>query len=118
MALLNKLLIASAATSLMFSVATADDALVKQGEKIFNTKDLGNCLACHDVNGKKIDGPGSFGPKLTGLTHWDDQLLYDTIYDIYAARGLKVTSMPAFGRVGQMSPEEIKAVIAYLKTIQ
>ncbi len=118
MALLNKLLIASAATSLMFSVASADADLVKEGEKLFNSKDFGNCLACHDANGKKVDGPGSFGPKLAGLSFWDDQLLYDTIYDIYAARGLKISAMPAFGKNGQMSDKEIKAVVAYLKTIQ
>ncbi len=54
--------------------------LVKKGEKIFNTKKIGNCLACHDVNGKKIDGPGTLGPKLQGLSAWPDEFLYQKIY--------------------------------------
>ena len=44
-------------------------------------KNLGNCLACHDANGKKIDGPGSMGPKLQALKYWPDEALYNKIYD-------------------------------------
>jgi sulfur-oxidizing protein SoxX len=75
-------------------------------------------LACHDVNGKKISNPGSLGPKLSGLSFWDEKTLYATVYDIYAARGIKVSAMPAFGRDGYLTDEEIKAVVAYLKTIK
>ncbi len=98
--------------------AAQDQNLVKLGEKIFNTKKLGNCLACHDVNGKKIDNPGSLGPKLTGLKYWDDKMLYDTIYDIYKARGIKYSAMPPFGANGWLSEQQIKALVAYLKTVQ
>ena len=94
----------------------ADD-LVKEGEKVFNTKKLGNCLACHDVNGKKINNPGSLGPKLSALKYWDDKTLYDTVYDIYKARGTQISAMPAFGTNGWLSDKQIKAVVAYLKTI-
>ena len=117
MKLAKILLAASVMSSLFITASLADDALIKQGKKIFNTKNLGNCFACHDVNGQKIDGPGSFGPKLVGLSYWDEQLLYDTVYDIYAARGLKISAMPAFGKTGWLDDAEIKAVVAYLKTI-
>lgn len=116
MKIAKNLLATVAVTGLITSSAFADD-MVAKGEKIFMTKKLGNCLACHDVNGKKVDGPGSFGPKLTGLKYWDDKTLYDTVYDIYKARGLKISAMPAFGPTGWLDDAEIKAVVAYLKTI-
>ena len=117
MKLVKNLLVASAVSGLLVTSSFANSDMVKKGEKIFNTKKLGNCLACHDVNGKKINNPGSLGPKLTGLKFWDDKTLYDTVYDIYAARGLKVSAMPAFGKDAWLSDQEIKAVVAYLKTI-
>ncbi|MDC0933482.1 sulfur oxidation c-type cytochrome SoxX [Arcobacteraceae bacterium] len=118
MKLVKSLLTASALSGLLMTASIAADAdLIAKGDKIFNSKTKGNCFACHDVNGKKIDGPGSFGPKLVGLSYWDDKLLYDTIYDIYTARGLKISAMPAFGKTGWLDDAEIKAVVAYLKTI-
>lgn len=105
----------------MTSSFASDDGLVAKGKKIFATKSLGNCNACHNVKGDaqiNKDGPGSFGPELQGLTYWDDKTLYDTIYDIYAARDLKISPMPAFGKNGWLDDAEIKAVVAYLKTIQ
>ena len=113
---MKKVLI-SAVALVSFAVAGSNADLVKEGEKIFNTKKIGNCLACHDVNGKKINGPGDLGPKLTGLKNWDEKTLYDTVYDIYKARGLKTSAMPAFGKSGWLSDHQIKAVVAYLKTI-
>ena len=117
MKLFKNILTATAASLLLASVASANADLVAKGEKVFNTKNLGNCLACHAVNGKNIDGPGSMGPKLIGLKYWDEKTLYDTVYDIYAARGTENTSMPAFGKTGWLSDGQIKAVVAYLKTI-
>jgi len=115
---LAKILLAVSVTSGLFITASAaDDTLIKQGKKIFNTKNLGNCFACHDVNGQKIDGPGSFGPKLMGLSYWDDEMLYNTVYDIYKERDIKISAMPAFGTTGWLDDAEIKAVVAYLKTI-
>ncbi len=116
MKLVKRLLMVST-ISITLAISSQAGDLVKEGEKIFNTKKLGNCLACHDINGKKINNPGSFGPKLTGLKYWDDKTLYDTIYDIYGARDVKVSAMPPFGKNGWLSDHEIKAVVAYLKTI-
>ena len=117
MKLAKSLLATAAISTLLMTASVADEKMIAKGEKIFNTKNLGNCFACHDVNGQKIDGPGSFGPKLVGLSYWDDQLLYDTIYDIYASRDIKISAMPAFGKTGWLDDAEIKAVVAYLKTI-
>ena len=108
---------ASALAGLLSGAASADNAdLVKEGEKIFNTKKLGNCLACHDVNGKKIDGPGSFGPKLQYLSAWPEKALYDKVYDPYTTN--PISAMPPFGKNGWLSDEQIKAVVAYLKTVK
>lgn len=117
MKLIKNILLASAVSGLLATSAMANADLVAKGEKVFNTKSLGNCLACHAVNGKEINGPGSMGPKLVGLSYWDEKTLYDTVYDIYSARGIENTSMPAFGKSGWLSDGEIKAVVAYLKTI-
>lgn len=111
-----------AAITLSGVLATASYAAgdAKNGYKIFTTKKIGNCLACHAVNGRAdIDkmGPGSMGPKLVGLKYWDDKTLYDTVYDIYAARGLTISAMPAFGKAGWLNDKQINDLVAFLKTI-
>jgi len=118
MKLVKSILVASAVSSLLATASFANADLVKQGEKLFMNKKGGNCLACHDIEGKEVDGPGSFGPKLTGLSYWDDKMLYDTVFDIYKARGIKISAMPAFGATGWLDDAEIKAIVAYLKTIK
>ncbi len=90
--------------------------LVKKGEKIFITKKIGNCIACHDANGKKLDNPGNLGPKLQGLAFWPDEALYAKVYDPYTTN--PISAMPAFGKNGVLDDAEIKAVVAYLKTIK
>jgi sulfur-oxidizing protein SoxX len=100
----------------MTGLFASDAQMIKQGEKIFMTKNLGNCLACHDINGKEVDGPGSMGPKLQALQYWPDEALYEKIYNPYTTNPISV--MPAFGKNGWLSHEEIKAVVAYLKTVQ
>jgi sulfur-oxidizing protein SoxX len=116
---LKKVFITAMAGCFLSTSALASDAnMIAEGKKIFMTNTLGNCLACHDVNGQEIDGPGSFGPKLIGLKYWDDKTLYDTVYDIYAARNIEISPMPAFGKTGWLSDDEIKKVVAFLKTIE
>ena len=119
MKIVKNLLIASAVSGLLVTSSFASQKvdMVKKGEKIFNTKKLGNCLACHDANGKKINNPGSLGPKLFALSFWSEKDLYDTVYDIYKARGIETSAMPAFGATGWLDDDQIKAVVAYLKTI-
>lgn len=115
MNLIKKLLTASAISGLMAVSGFASEDLVSKGEKIFNTKGLGNCLACHAVNGKEIDGPGSMGPKLQYLSAWPEEALYEKIYNPYTTN--PISAMPAFGKNGWLSDGEIKALVAYLKTI-
>lgn len=116
MKLVQSILAASAISGLIMTAGMADAAVIAQGEKIFNSKKIGNCLACHAVTGKNIKDPGSFGPDLATVSAYPDDLLYDMIYDIYTAKGLKISAMPAFGKNGWLDDSEIKAVIAYLKS--
>ncbi len=97
------------------AAAAGTTDMVKLGEKIFMTKKLGNCLACHAVNGKEVDGPGSLGPKLQYLSAWPDQALYDKIYDPYTTN--PISAMPPFGKNGWLDDQQIQALVAYLKTI-
>lgn len=115
MKLIKSLVIAAAISSLAVTGSQAGDDLVKKGEKIFMTKKFGNCIACHDINGKNLNGPGSMGPKLQYLSAWPEQALYDKVYNPYTTN--PVSQMPAFGKSGWLSDGEIKAVVAFLKTI-
>ena len=117
MKLAKSLLIASAISALFATASFADAALAAKGEKIFNTKKMGNCMACHAVHGKNIDNPGSVGPELAYLSAYPEDVLYGLVYDIYTAKGIETSAMPAFGKNGYLSDKEIKAVVAYLKTI-
>ena len=119
MKLAKSLLVGAALSSVLatsaFSAMMSNDALVKEGEKVFNVKKIGNCLACHDVNGKNILNPGSMGPKLQYLSAWPEKALYDKIYDPYKTN--PVSKMPAFGKSGWLTDHQIKALVAYLKTV-
>jgi len=115
MKLIKSLFVAAVISGLAATSSVAGDDLVKKGEKIFMTKSLGNCLACHDANGKNIDGPGSMGPKLQYLSAWPEEALYNKIYDPYDTN--PTSQMPAFGKSGWLNDGEIKALVAYLKTI-
>lgn len=97
--------------------ANSNAALVKEGKHIFDTKKLGNCTACHAVEGLTFNSVGSLGPKLKGLKYWPTKTLYNTVFDIYKTRGIKVSAMPPFGRDAWLSSQQIKAVVAFLKTI-
>ena len=116
MKLVKSLLAAASISGLLMTSGMADAAMIAKGEKIFNSKSSGNCLACHAITGKKVKDPGSFGPDLAMTASYPDDLLYDMIYDIYTAKGLKISAMPAFGKNGWMDDQEIKAVVAYLKS--
>jgi len=116
MNLIKSLLLVFSLSGLLVTSAIADAEMIAKGEKIFNTKKIGNCLACHTISGKNIKDPGSFGPDLATVADYPDELLYDLIYDIYTTKGLTVSPMPAFGKSGWLDDAEIKAVIAYIKS--
>lgn len=115
MSLIKKILTSTVIVSAFAVSGFSSEDLVKKGEKIFNTNTQGNCVACHAVNGKELDGPGTMGPILQYLSAWPEQAIYDKIYDPYTSN--PISAMPAFGKNGWLTDAEIKALVAYLKTI-
>lgn len=115
MSLIKKILTSTVIVSAFAVSGFGSEDLVKKGEKIFNTNTQGNCVACHAVNGKELDGPGTMGPILQYLSAWPEQAIYDKIYDPYTTN--PISAMPAFGKNGWLTDAEIKALVAYLKTI-
>ena len=115
MSLIKKMLTSTVIVSAFAVSGFGSEDLVKKGEKIFNTNTQGNCVACHAVNGKELDGPGTMGPILQYLSAWPEQAIYDKLYDPYTTN--PISAMPAFGKNGWLTDAEIKALVAYLKTI-
>ncbi len=116
---ISKILLMAAVVSSLFSVssfAQSNAKLVKEGKKIFLSKKLGNCLACHNIAGMKVPQAGALGPKLAHLSSYPTSFLYNKIYNPYTTN--PVSQMPPFGKNAILSNQQIKAVVAFLKTIK
>nr|AWM06794.1 sulfur oxidation c-type cytochrome SoxX [Bradyrhizobium symbiodeficiens] len=100
------------------------------GKKVFLTRTLGNCLACHQVTSlKSEDFHGEFGPSLDGVAgRYTEAQLRLIIAD--PKRIFTDTVMPAFFRnegLSRVRPEfvgksiltaaQVEDVVAYLKTL-
>lgn len=76
-----------------------------------------NCLACHVVGDRGTNLPGNVGPDLSEVAKrgHSDEYLYNYIYDarVYNA----ATVMPPWGTHGVLKDEEIRNIVAYLKTL-
>ena len=99
-----------------------DPNLVSQGQTVYQA----NCMRCHGAQGEgqpnwKVQNPDKTYPPpphdSTGHTwHHPDGVLYRIVRDggiIYEDPGFK-SGMPTFGT--QLKPEEIRAVLTYIKT--
>lgn len=76
-----------------------------------------NCLACHVVGDRGTNLPGNVGPDLSEIAKrgHSDEYLFNYIYDarVYNAG----TVMPPWGAHGVLKDEEIRHIVAYLKTL-
>lgn len=76
-----------------------------------------NCLACHVVGDRGTNLPGNVGPDLSEVAKrgHSDEYLYNYVYDarVYNAS----TVMPPWGTHGVLKDEEIRHIVAYLKTL-
>lgn len=108
-----KLVVAlSLASSISFADAKSD--LVAEGRKVFVSKKLGNCLACHSVQGDTtIPQTGNLGPKLANMDKYPASYLFDKIWDPNKTN--PTTIMPPMGRGGKINKTQINAIIAYLQ---
>lgn len=99
-------------TSAVYAAST--ESLVKEGRKVFITKKLGNCLACHAVQGDaSIPQTGSIGPKLANLDTYPKAYLFDKIWDPNTT--VPDTLMPPMGRSHKITKHQIDALVAYLQ---
>lgn len=90
---------------------------VANGKKLLADRKLGgSCLACHLVPDEHL--MGNVGIDLTQIGSWenDEERMFNYIYDsrIYNPNSV----MPPWGAHGLISNEEIKDIVAYLKTLQ
>lgn len=91
----------------------------EKGAKLaFDRSRGGSCVACH-VMGKQTPAlPGNIGPDLSTIGTWGrtDQQLFNSVYD---QRSVHLgTMMPAWGTNKLFSVEEIKDIVAFLKTLK
>lgn len=94
--------------------ASSDATAIAAGQKLAFDKAKGNCLACHVIAGG--NAAGNVGPALQNMKVImpDRKALYALIYNEPARN--PSTIMPAFGRNGILSPDEINNIIAFLYT--
>jgi len=103
---------AFSSVSINISAAEADDARIKEGQKLA----LEFCQACHNYQG--TEQAGTVAPPLMGMKSRfpDRKKLYSIIYDPQLV--LKPhTMMPPFGRNELLAKDEIDKVIDFLYTL-
>ncbi len=90
-----------------------------KGQKLaFDRSRGGGCLACHVMGTSTQEVPGNVGPDLSeiGKAGRTDQHLFNYVYDarVYNPQ----TVMPPWGKHGFYSEDEIKDIVAFLKTLK
>lgn len=91
----------------------------EKGMKLaFDRSRGGSCVACHVLGPKTPEMPGEVGPDLSeiGNAGRTDEYLFNQIYD---ARVINPdTSMPPWGAHGVFTDDEIRDMVAFLKTLK
>jgi sulfur-oxidizing protein SoxA len=90
----------------------------KEGRKLFQSRSLGPCTGCHLVPGEDVWPAGNVGPDLStiGDRGLPDDYLYMVVSDarvIYPQ-----TSMPPWGTISVLKPDQIVHIVAYLQTLK
>ncbi len=116
------LITAASAVAAMLGVLTlsapavaADAGMVAEGKKIVEDRKLGNCLACHQIEG--ADMPGNIGPPLVGMQARfpDKAKLRAQIWD--STKANPNTMMPPFGKHAILTDDQINKVLEYIYTL-
>jgi sulfur-oxidizing protein SoxX len=117
-----KLITAASAVAAMLGVLTlsapavaADAGMVAEGKKIAENRKLGNCLACHQIEG--ADMPGTIGPPLVAMQARfpDKAKLRAQIWD--STKANPNTMMPPFGKHAILTDAQIDKVLEYIYTL-
>ena len=101
----------------MQEIATPIEGAPENGMKLsFDRGRGGSCLACHIMGEKSQALPGNVGPDLSTIgTMRSDDYLYNYVYDARAFN--PQTVMPPWGAHEVFTPDEIKDIVAFLKTL-
>ncbi len=93
----------------------ADDSVIDQGKKIAFDRKLGNCLACHKIEGGDL--PGNIGPPLVAMKARfpDKAKLRSQIWD--STRNNPNSMMPPFGRHEILTEAEIDKVVEFIYSL-
>jgi len=96
-------------------VLAADDTTIAEGKKIAFDRKLGNCLACHQIEGGEL--PGNIGPPLVSMKARfpDKAKLRAQISD--ATVNNPNTIMPPFGRHKILTESQIDKVVEFIYTL-
>ncbi len=117
-----RLITAIGATAVMLGAlavstqACADDAsMAAEGKKIVEDRKLGNCLACHFIEGAEL--PGNIGPALVNMKDRfpDKSKLRAQVWD--STKNNPNSIMPPFGRHQILTDEQIDNVVAYIYSL-
>lgn len=116
MVMIKKVVIVAMVASFLSTAVYAVDKneMMKEGRKAFTTKTLGNCLACHAVQGDdSIPQTGTLGPILSNMDQYPKEWLFDRIWD--PNKSNPTTIMPPMGRNNKITKEQVDAIIVYLQ---
>ncbi len=90
---------------------------IKGKELAFDRSRGGSCVACHVMGPDTPELPGNVGPDLSTIGKYrDDTWLFNYTYEPRTYNPAAV--MPPWGTNGLFSVEEIKDIVAFLKTLQ
>ena len=87
----------------------------KAGKEIVFSRNKGNCISCHIIDG--ADAPGNIGPPLVHIQKRfsDKQMLRSQIWDSIIRN--PESSMPPFGRHKILTENEIDMVAEFIWTL-
>lgn len=77
----------------------------------------GSCVVCHIMGKTTPAQPGNVGPDLSSIgAARDDRYLFNYVYDprIYNPKSI----MPPWGAYGVFRPDEVRDIVAFLKTLK
>ena len=89
----------------------------KGKELAFDRSRGGSCVACHIMGPDTPELPGNVGPDLSNIGNLrDDTWLFNYVYEPRTYNPAAI--MPPWGTHGLFSLEEIKDIVAYLKSLK
>jgi len=108
----------------------------EEGEKVFTSRAIGNCVACHEVTSLSAAFPGNVGPMLDGVgSRWNEaemrgivanaKIMYDgtVMPSFYRVDGFVRPGDGYTGKAAEaiepiLSAQQVEDVVAFLMTLK